>query len=50
MQYCRICLIVYPKDVYEIVDNNKVIIQKQWECFACNACVTQCAEDALSLK
>ena len=47
---CRICLIVCPKNVYEIVDTNKIRILKQWECFACKACVTQCEEDALSLK
>ena len=44
---CRICLMVCPKGVYEIVDKKKVRIQKQQECFACNACITQCAEDAL---
>ena len=47
---CRICLMLCPKGVYGIVDKNKIRIQKQWECFACNACVTQCSEDALSLK
>jgi len=47
---CRICLLVCPKGVYEIVDKNKIRIQKQWECFACNACITQCAEDALFLE
>ncbi len=47
---CRICLMICPKGVYEIVDKNKIRIQKQWECFACNACITQCAEDALFLE
>ncbi|MCP3941415.1 MAG: methyltransferase domain-containing protein [Desulfobacteraceae bacterium] len=47
---CRICLIVCPKGVYGIVDKNKIRIKKQWECFACNACITQCEKDALSLK
>jgi demethylmenaquinone methyltransferase/2-methoxy-6-polyprenyl-1,4-benzoquinol methylase len=47
---CRICLMVCPKGVYEIVDKNNIRIQKQWECFACNACITQCAEDALFLE
>ena len=40
---------VCPKGVYE-VDNKKIRIQKRWECFACNACITQCAEGALSLE
>lgn len=47
---CRICLLVCPKGVYEIIDKNKIRIQKQWECFACNACIAQCAEDALFLE
>jgi ubiquinone/menaquinone biosynthesis C-methylase UbiE/NAD-dependent dihydropyrimidine dehydrogenase PreA subunit len=47
---CRICLMVCPKGVYEIVDKNKIRINKRWECFACNACITQCVEDALSLR
>ena len=46
---CQICLMVCPKGVYGIVDANKIRIQKQWECFECNACVTQCTEEALSL-
>jgi NAD-dependent dihydropyrimidine dehydrogenase PreA subunit len=47
---CRICFMVCPKGVFEIVDKNKIRIQKQSECFACNACITQCAEDALFLE
>lgn len=47
---CRICLMVCPKGVYEIAGNNDVRIQNQGACFACNACITQCAEDALVLK
>ncbi|NOZ60761.1 MAG: methyltransferase domain-containing protein [Calditrichaeota bacterium] len=47
---CRLCLRVCPKGVYGIINNNKIRIQKRDECFACNACVTQCAENALSLK
>ncbi|MBW2251461.1 MAG: methyltransferase domain-containing protein [Deltaproteobacteria bacterium] len=47
---CRLCFMVCPKDVFEIVDKNKIRVQKQWECFACNACVTQCAEEALCLE
>jgi len=47
---CRVCFIVCPKGVFGIEDGNKIRVQKRWECFACNACVTQCAENALSLK
>ena len=47
---CRICLMVCPKGVFETVDKNKIRVQRQWECFSCNACVTQCSEEALSLK
>jgi ubiquinone/menaquinone biosynthesis C-methylase UbiE/NAD-dependent dihydropyrimidine dehydrogenase PreA subunit len=47
---CRICLMICPKGVYEIVDKNKIRIQNQWECFACKACVVQCPETALSLE
>jgi NAD-dependent dihydropyrimidine dehydrogenase PreA subunit len=43
-------LMICPKGVYEIVDKNKIRIQKQWECFACKACVVQCPEAALSLE
>ncbi len=46
---CRMCLIVCPKDVYQINDSGRVRINQQWECFACNACVIQCREDALFL-
>jgi len=47
---CRLCFMVCPKEVFDIVDKNKIRVQKQWECFACNACVTQCAEEALCLE
>jgi len=46
---CRMCLMVCPKGVFDVVDKKKVRIQRQSECFACNACVTQCAENALQL-
>ncbi len=46
---CRICFMVCPKGVFGIVDKRKVRIQKQRDCFACNACVSQCTEGALSL-
>jgi len=47
---CRICLVVCPKGVFDIIDNNKIRIQEQWECFACTACVKQCEENALYLE
>ncbi|NOY86994.1 MAG: methyltransferase domain-containing protein [Deltaproteobacteria bacterium] len=46
---CRVCFMVCPKGVFGIIDKSRIRIQKQLECFACNACVTQCAEEALSL-
>ncbi len=45
---CRICLMVCPKGVFDIVEKN-IRIKNRLECFACNACVTQCAENALLL-
>lgn len=47
---CRICLMVCPKGVFGIIDKREIRIAKQRECFACNACVTQCAEAALFLQ
>ena len=47
---CRICLMVCPKGVFATVDKDIIRIRKQWECFACNACITQCAEGALFLE
>ncbi len=47
---CGICLMVCPKGVFETVDKNRIRVQRQWQCFACNACVTQCAKEALSLE
>jgi len=47
---CRICLMVCPKGVFAAVDKIYIRVQKQWECFACNACVTQCVKEALSLE
>ena len=46
---CRVCFMVCPKGVFGIIDKSRIRIQKQLECFACNACVTQCAEEALFL-
>ncbi len=47
---CRTCLMVCPKGVFEALDKDKIRVQRQQECFACNACVTQCDEGALSLE
>ncbi len=47
---CRICLLVCPKGVFNILENKKIRIRNQSECFACNACATQCPEEALQLK
>ncbi len=47
---CRICLMVCPKGVFDIVENKNIRIANQSECFACNACVTQCTENALQLR
>ncbi|MEJ2050618.1 MAG: 4Fe-4S dicluster domain-containing protein, partial [Calditrichota bacterium] len=47
---CRICLMICPKGVFEVVDKNKIRIHRQEECFSCKACVVQCPEAALSLK
>ena len=46
---CRICLMVCPKGVFDIVENKNIRIENSPECFACNACATQCPEDALLL-
>jgi NAD-dependent dihydropyrimidine dehydrogenase PreA subunit len=46
---CRICLLVCPKGVFEIVGKNKIRVQRHQECFSCNACVFQCPEEALYL-
>lgn len=46
---CRMCLMVCPKGVFDIIEKN-IRIKNRLECFACNACVTQCAENALILK
>jgi len=46
---CRICLMVCPKGVFDVVGEKSIRITNRQECFACNACVTQCPEDALSL-
>jgi len=34
---CRVCLMVCPKGVFDIVENKKIRIKHQSECFACNA-------------
>ena len=47
---CRVCFMICPKGVFGIEDGNNIRVQKRWECFSCNACVTQCPEEALSLK
>lgn len=47
---CRICLLVCPKGVFDVVDKNKIRVQNHLECFSCNACVFQCPEEALSLQ
>ncbi len=47
---CRICLMVCPKGVFGIVNKKNIRIVNQPECFACNACVTQCSEKALQLE
>ncbi len=47
---CQICLMVCPKGVYNIEENKNIRIKNPEECFACNACVTQCPENALQLK
>jgi len=47
---CRVCLMVCPKGVFDIVDGKNIRIMNRSECFACNACVTQCTEDALLLE
>ncbi len=47
---CRICLMVCPKGVFDVVENKNIRIKNPTECFACNACVTQCPEDALKLR
>lgn len=47
---CRICLMVCPKGVFGVAENKDIRIKNRLECFACNACVTQCPENALILK
>ena len=38
------------KEVFDIAENKNIRIVNQSECFACNACVTQCNKKALQLK
>ena len=47
---CRTCLLVCPKGVFGIIDKNRVRVQRHGECFSCNACVSQCPEEALYLR
>jgi len=47
---CEICLRICPKGVYAIAGKSNVRIQQQSKCFACNACVVQCPQDALALR
>jgi len=47
---CRICLMVCPKGVFDVVGKKSIRIVQREECFACNACVNQCPEDALKLE
>jgi len=46
---CRICLMVCPKGVFGVVGKKSIRIRNRTECFACNACVTQCPEKVLHL-
>lgn len=46
---CRDCLMVCPKGVFGIFGKKDIRIKNRSECFACNACVTQCLENALQL-
>jgi NAD-dependent dihydropyrimidine dehydrogenase PreA subunit len=47
---CRACLDICPVGVYADLDaEKKITFRDQHACFACNACVKQCPEDALSL-
>jgi len=47
---CRICLMVCPKGVFYITEENNIRIKNRFECFACNSCVTQCPEKVLQLE
>jgi len=47
---CRTCLMVCPKGVFKAVGENMIRVHKPDACFSCNACVTQCPEEALSLE
>jgi len=47
---CRFCLMVCPKGAFAVVGKMDIRVRKRSECFACNACVTQCAENALELE
>jgi ferredoxin len=46
---CGDCLLVCPKGVFDYDEEKNIRIKQRLECFACNACVTQCPEDALRL-
>jgi len=46
---CRLCLMVCPKDVFDVVEKNKIRITNESACFSCNACVIQCPENVLLL-
>ncbi len=48
---CETCRMVCPVGVYGIGENRKdVVIIDDSACLKCNACVTQCPEEALSLS
>jgi NAD-dependent dihydropyrimidine dehydrogenase PreA subunit len=48
---CASCQDICPIGVYgELDEDRKTTFRNRSACFACNACVTQCPEDALSLN
>ncbi len=48
---CESCQDICPIGVYgELDEDQKTTFRDRSACFACNACVTQCPEDALSLN
>ncbi len=47
---CGMCFRVCPKRVFGFAGEKNIRIVNRTECFACNACVTQCPENALMLQ
>lgn len=46
---CRLCLIVCPRNVLEMI-GRKAHIARRDKCIECGACMMNCSEDAITVK